>query len=247
VVVGVLLAAAVLYVQASRDPAGYEPLDLPPDQRDEAAREFLDRLLGSEFNDRIQRMEPFTWTVTQEDLDRYLASMDEIAWRAHQPRASVSQVLDAAGLSGLAVRLQDGGVTLMVQSTQYDKVLSADVAVGTGDDGRLKMALSRFRVGRLTVPGSVLLKRLGQVRSRLREELRGEAPPPQRDGPPAAAALSAENFGGLALALLGALEGEAVEPAFNWTLGGRREVRIEELKVQPGLLTLRLRPMPRDP
>ena len=161
----VVLTAAMLYWQACRLPAGYEPLSLTPRQKDDAAQSFV-RDVMLDFHNKLELRQPFTWTVTELQLNAYLASIDEIA--AGMPKVRPGQADAAmlkAGLAEPVVELSPGRLRLMVRMTQYDKVLSADLAVSVAPDGQLRTIVEQAMVGCLRVPSSLVRRQLGRLRS----------------------------------------------------------------------------------
>ena len=134
------LSAVVMYVQASRIPADYLPVQLSARQKHQAVKEFWSKV--QEFGNSTQMNEPFEWSVGQTELNRYLASMDEIA--ASTPSGepgTVYREMEKAGLAEPAIALHDGVLTLMVRSKEHAKILSVDVSFALTDDKKLRVKL----------------------------------------------------------------------------------------------------------
>lgn len=159
----VLLAAAgVLYFTVSAVPPGYAPRRLSQAQKKRAAQDFVEKAapLHNAAAGRLLR-----WLASQDELNSYLASMDEIAaYRLGAKRGEVYRKLEKAKLSGLAVRLADGMVTLMFRSDKYGKVVSADISLEMTDDQKLRARLASVRVGRLRIPDAAFRERLARLK-----------------------------------------------------------------------------------
>lgn len=160
------VAAAWAYVQASRVPDEYAPADLSARDRRAMARDFWSESVVG-FNNAAQKVEPFTWEVQAAELNRYLASIDEIAAENPHRRikpGEINRMMAKAGLSEPAAAFGDGVLTLMVRSTDYSKVLSVDLAVKEG----LQIRTVGTRVGRLDLPGAVGLAALAKLKDVIR-------------------------------------------------------------------------------
>ena len=237
---GVLVTAALIYVETSRIPPEYRPVQLSAEQKDQAAKEFLNRKILHEFGNAAQRNRGFEWTVTQEQLNRYLAAMDEIASSAPSVRpGTVYRRMDEAGLADPAVVLRDGVVRVMVRSVRYQKILSADVSLRFRGDGRLSVNLVQMRAGLIRLPGF-------WVRSRL-EGLRGEILEGQEDhgaktrSSEETFGLSSQGVGQVLRTVLGAIGQEPISTELTWRVNKRR-VRIDEIEITDGLLRLHVVP-----
>jgi len=223
--VGLVIVASVLYVQASRVPDNYEPLTLSIREMENAAGQFARHTVQG-FGNKVKVIKPFEWSITQNQMNGYLASMDEIAFNL--PHGSKRGTVDAAmrrlGLSGPAVALSNGMVTLMIKSTKYNKVLSADVAVKFTDDKKLVFTLAGTRIGRLAVPSGLLKDKLDDLRGRLSEG--------RRDG-----------VSKMLAVLFAAVDGEPISPENTWTIQSIK-VGIEGVTIADGELKLKVRPIP---
>ena len=154
VAVGSLLAVVVLYILASRIPSQYHPVQLAQDQREEASREFLRKL--QDFGNASQRNAGFSWSISQDQLNSYLASMDEIAAiiPADEP-VIVTQQLASVGVGQPVVHLDDGILTVMVSVAGNSKVLSFDLSFEFTAAGLLQVRLAEARVGNLPIPSAL--------------------------------------------------------------------------------------------
>lgn len=160
----VLAAAGLAYIQASRVPENYRPAQLGAVERQEAVDKFWGTSVA-EFNNGAQNVVAFQWQIASIDLNRYLASMDAIAAASPGGRSKpgdVDKMMAQAGLSEPAVSFGDGVMTLMVRSTAYSKVMSVDVVVADG----LRIETVATRLGQLRLPdaiGAAALDKLQEV------------------------------------------------------------------------------------
>lgn len=220
VVLLVVVAGVWVYVQASRLPENYRPARFGnDDERTKAIDRFWDSI--DNFHNNAQKVKSFEWRIEADDLNEYLALMDPIttarpiqtAWS----QGAVNRMLAEAGLSAPAASFGDGVMTLMVRSTDYDKVLSVDLTI----DESLRVRTVGTRVGRLSLPdaaGQAVLDKLKQAvakRSKKGEE------------------------GVLAKVLLGINE-EALPR--EWPVDSK-DIRISDVKITREGITLRVEPV----
>jgi len=238
VLVAVTLAAAlVLYVQAARVPAYYRPAQLSAEQKNSAVKEFWSKV--QDFGNDAQNAEPYEWSVSGEQLNRYLASADEIA--SSTPVGEPGQVyrqLHAAGLAEPAVHLGEGTVTLMVRSREHQKILSAELALDMTDAGRLRVRLVAARIGCLALPSSWVDHRLDEVKRLLPA---GPRPDLRQAG---ISGLSAQDVAAVLGRVLAAVGEEPIPPELTWPIN-RKRVRIADVRIRDGRLTLRVVPIDR--
>ena len=237
----VVLAGVVLYVLASRPPADYHPAQLTQKEKEQSARQFVSHI--SDFNNKAQKNEAFEWQITQEQLNSYLASADEIAAnRLGGRRGEVRQALESAGLADPAVAMTDGVLTLLVRSSKHDKVVAADLAFRFTPDGRLAIRLTQTRIGQLPVPDRFLREQLQTVKEQLRrDQQKPVEPAAQASGP----GDSSEDVGRLIGAVIAAIDEEPITPELVGGLN-HKKVRIEDLRLTPGKLTVRAVPIERN-
>lgn len=247
IVLLVLLAAvAYLYYKASKVPAAYRPAEGSQQERKEWAKDFMDHVLVG-FSNKANRIQPFSFEIEQEELNRYLAAADEIA--ALEPggkRTGVYQVMEQAGLSGYAVALGDGVLTLMVRATEYNKILSADIVFRYTDDGRLGVRLAETRVGELVVLPALVRGQMERIKETMAERVaamkrKRKAP---RDEPRRRVLrrTAVEDLGFLFAVVITAIDEEPVKPEFTVPVG-KKPVRIEAIRIKPGRLTLDVVPV----
>lgn len=152
-----MLVLAILFLMASTVPGNYGPYQLTQQERKKAAQDFVNRH-GAPMLENIRRPEPFEHTITEDQLNWYLASLEEIAFlkpaKRDQDRktSGVYEAMDKAGFADPAVRLDDGVMTFMVRSRSANKVISIDIGFEMTDDKQLRISIKAVRVGKLTVP-----------------------------------------------------------------------------------------------
>lgn len=239
-----VLAAAV-YLLAAAIPPQYQPVQLDPDQRrDVATQKFLPRM--ADFSNGAQDVTPFDWSVTEKDLNLYLASMEEIrTLQFGRNPGQIERAMARAGIAEPAVRLHDGLLTVMARSTQYNKVISADIAFQFSQPGKVHMRLAGVRVGRLPVPEKYIHETLADLRRQLQARLEGK---------PSSSTAPRDNHEDdderdvvtkLLKSMSQALNDEPVESEFRWPLN-KRWVRIDSVKIEDGTLTLHVTPTRRS-
>ena len=233
VVAAAVLAACVLYFQASRVPAAYMPSRLTAQQKESAAGNFNRRL--QDFSNSAQGLEPFTWSITQDEVNASLSSMDEIVNALPGNHRSVIGEMEKIGVVEPAVAFGDGVMTLMIRSSKYDKVFAADVSYASDGEGRLLPSLIAARVGDLPVPDSILRGQLARL----------EAAVPKKTARSKSAARGAtgsvvgeEDLSAMMGAVLAALVRQVPIDAELTVPINKKKVRIERIEITPGLLTL---------
>lgn len=236
--VAILIAAGVVYWMASRVPEAYRPLELTEPEQRAAVKRLGLRL--QEFGNESQRARPFTWTVSEDELNTYLCSLDAIV--AHTPRGRAGQVRRAmrnAGFAEPVIDLRKGGLTFMIRAVEQERIVSADVGLELRAAG-VHVTLRELRVGTLPVPRSLLIDRL-----------EGAAPRPTGTDPanaegdagtPVLGGLSRRDVAALAAELCAALvEDRPADAELTWPVGDRR-MRITEIRTEDDALTLALEP-----
>lgn len=165
VTLSLLVAAGVLYFTISAVPPGYAPQRLSQVQKKQAAQQFVEKavpLHNAPAGDLVR------WLASEDELNKYLASMDEIAsYRLGGKRGQIYRKLAESKLSGLAVRLSKGLITLMFRSDKYGKIVSVDFALEITPDQRLRAGLKQVRIGKLRIPDSTFRERLIRLKMSL--------------------------------------------------------------------------------
>ncbi len=228
-----LVGGAYLYLRASRVPDEYAYQPLSRDQRKQAADDFYNHL--ARFNNHAQDTQPFRWSLSEDRINRYLASMEEIA--AIRPGHQAGSVLDAlheAGVADPAVALEDGRLRLMLRLTEYDKIVSLTLAMEFTSDRRLRVKLIETAIGTLAVPETLVRDRLTALRASLaRGAGDGDAP----DDDPTAQAVS------VLATILQAIDQEPITPVGTWD---QRRIRVHNITITPEKITLHVHRLTED-
>ena len=234
-----LAVAAALYITASWDPAAYRPAELGPEQQDDRLHEFVGHV--ADFNNQVGAGESFAWTLTAEQANAYLGSVDAIASLPLNRRIDAMARLEQAGFYQPAVAMEGGVLTLMVRHRSVDKVISADLAFAFTDEGLLTARIAAVRIGRLPVPRRLVDGKLAEARARLLEQLEAA----ERTRSASFAGIDLDRVARLLREVVAILDGEPVDPFIAW---GAHRARIEGIDIGDGRLTLhvvsgsRLRP-----
>ncbi len=245
VVAALILAGGVLYIQASRIPVEYRPAQLSAEQRQQAVDEFWNQKILDEFGNATQRNEPFDWALSAEQLNRYLAAMDEIAAKTPMVKSgTIYRGLEKAGLAEPAAAMGDGVLTLMVRSKEYDKVLSVDLSFRFTDDGRLRVRLGEARVGRLTLPDFWVRGRLERLKEML--PTKGWADKDSAGGSDSRRLMGipSQDVAMVLTNVLAAINEEPIRTELTWPIKKKR-VRIEAIEIADNSLRMHVVPIRR--
>lgn len=227
-----LAAAGIIYLQASRVPEQYQPPELSQAQREQWVKDFANRL--AKFNEYAQNPEPFSWSINQDRVNNYLASMDEIvAVMPGRKPGEVNQAMARLGLAEPAVVLDDGAITVMIRSTEYNKVLSAKLDLQPVGDGQLKVSLAKTRIGRLPLPPDIAKDKLHGLKTALAGRLQPGQDEEKLEGPAHIAALLAT--------ILQAIDGPPISLKGTWD---GRVIKIRKITIDDGRLTLEIDRVP---
>lgn len=229
VIVCLLGAVGVGYWQAVRPPEGYRPLALSPQQQQDAVSEFTAHVVA-DFNNQAQRPDAFTWSITEEQFNTYLASIDEIASALPNVRPGhIRSAMRSRGIAEPTVALRDGTLTFMVGLEKQGVVVSADLKFHFDPQRKMAVELAAARIGRLRVPTATVEAVLARLRDRL-------APAARNPGP-------ARGVRGLLPQVLAAIE---KEPFFCVVpVVGHEPARVENIEIADGCLRLTVRPIGR--
>jgi len=226
---------AVIFLIASSPPSGYRPYQLTQKERKEAAKHFIDHH-GFVFLNKIMENQPFTHTLTESDLNMYLASLDEIAFLKPAKRGEQSdsgevfRAMDKAGLADPAVKLSDGVVTLMVQTKKARKVISFDLAFEFDDD-RMRVSLKQVRIGRMPVPEFILRGSIDALKKGVKNR-------PQMEE------IRPEDFDAMLAGLIAAMGEDAVPTTLRFSRKRLRKIR--DVDVVDGQLNIYIVPVTRE-
>ncbi len=231
------VVAAGLYMTASRVPLEYNPAQLSQDKKEHVVvKQFVRRVmdLGSE----IQAARPFGWEVTEEQLNEYLASMDEIAAvRPDGRTGQVYQVMDSVGLSDPAVSLGDGIVTIMCLWKRHNKVLSADLTFSFTPDNHVRVHLKEVRLGRLPIPASMVRSRLEFLKESMRSRLKALTQAETQPAGKASHGVSSEDMAVLLATVISAIDEEPLPSEIR-----KWQMRIDEVRLEQERLRVHFTP-----
>lgn len=245
-VVGVpllILLPLVVAVLVVLPPSQYDPAYLAYEERSVAAKQFYRQMM--DFDDLAQSNVPFEFTFTAEQINRYLASVDEIAALLPGGQAGrVQELMQAAGLRGLAVAFERGRLMLMVQAGKHGLVVSVELLPVLDARGKLVVRLGALRLGRLRVPQGLIHESIDSTKNRLlllRAAQRQEADVP--------GGLTQADLGDVAAnyatrMIVGALDGQPIEPEGKYR---RHRIRLTGIDITPGQITVHIVPVPKKP
>ena len=240
----VLLAAIGIglycYYQAQREPEAYQPTPMSPEQAHVVAQEFINRKILEEFGNKTQLNKPFDWTLTQQQANEALASTDEIAFLLGGKRGDIERQLERQGLSQPAVQFLDDRVVLMVRSKKYDKVLSVELSFTLLPDGRLSVQMEAVRVGRLSVPISLVETELMALRGS-----QAASAPAATQSSQGFGMVRAKDIGKILKAVFGAIDGKPIQPVLKWPVN-HKKVSVKSVELVEGMMTLHLEPVAAD-
>jgi len=229
----VLVAGVLILVEAFRSPPGYSPAQLTSERRAQVAQELVNGQLAPLYNE-VQKRQPFSWTVAQEQVNEYLAAMEEIEVNMPGKGGKVRRFMDAAGLESPAVALDEGAATFMVRLRDYGIVLSARLAFDMTPERDLRVRLLEARTGRLTVPTALVSGWLGKLRGAV------GSPAPETAlaaAGPVIGRLSPADLGRTLASVVRAIDGTPVPTEIR-----KYRMRLAGLEIRDGQLTLRFEP-----
>ena len=90
-----LVIAGVLYILSTSQPGRYKPAELDDQQRKRVAQEFVARHVIKDFGESAGQGQPFEWSISEDDLNNVMASMDEIANQL-DPRGAQNRPVERA-------------------------------------------------------------------------------------------------------------------------------------------------------
>jgi hypothetical protein len=216
---------------------------LTAQEKNLAVKEFWAKLQA--FGNAAQASDRFIWSLGQDQLNRYLASMDEIASTTPSGKpGEVYRGMETLGLTDPVVALHDNLLTLMVHSRSHDKVFSVDLSFSFETDEKLRVRLTEARVGRLSLPNAWVQGRLDKVKKLLASDEDGNERTMWRSSKEGFTCLSAEDVASVLGSVLAAIDEEPISPELTWPVNKKR-VRIENVEIGEGFLQLRVLPMGR--
>lgn len=236
----VVVLGGAFWLLLNRPPNCYRPVRLAPEDRAVAMREFRTRLM--DFSNQGQMNEPFTWSFTEESLNCYLDSMDEIAAEGGAKSGAVRRAMEKIHLADPAVALDGGVVTVMARHTEYDKIISARLALEITPEGKLRVRLEGVKVGSIPVPDSMVRGRMEKYKATLAASLKPSA---GEEGP--GVGISSEAVGMAIGRVISAIDGDPVDPELSWRVTTRKRVRIDRIEIVNGHIALHVVPVMRSP
>lgn len=233
VLFSLMLFASVVFLTACSVPPEYNPIQLTQKERKIFARDFVDNH-GLGFINKVHENKAFTHTMSQRELNLYLASLDEIAFLKpgkdgrKKTSGGVYEAMDKASLADPVVTMKDGVVTIMVRTKNSNKVISMDISMKITDDERLAVGLDQVRIGRMPVPLALLDKGLTALKQSMAKKI-------------AANEASARDLDGLLATILASINEEPITTELRFSK--KRIRKITELNIEDGKLTLHVVPV----
>ena len=236
----VVIVAMGLYRLAGKPPADYRPASLTQDEKETAVKRFARRI--QDFGNDAQHNERYVWSLTQDEVNAYLAALDEIV--ASMPRGRAGRVNSAMariGLAGPAVSLHDGIVSLMIRSIRHERIVSADLEFRFAQGGLMRVLLRGARIGGLPIPRSMVRNRLDGLKAAL---LAATTSAPDAQSARGAMGLRPEDLAALAAVILSAMDAQPIAAEITWPVNSKH-VRIERIDITEGRMTLHVQPIHR--
>ncbi len=235
-------AAAFMYLLAGGVPARYQPVQLNQVERSQAARQFLGRI--QDLSNLAQNNVPFAWSISQEEINDALASIDQIAEKFQEGKAAeVQKAMESSGVSGLAVALDNGTMSLMLHSKDLDKIISVDIQFVFDEQRQLRVRWAGTRVGELPIPQSLARDQLTRLQETLGSRL-GQARASSQPAGIGLGIISADDIAGVVAGVIEAIDGKPLPTERTWPVNHKR-LRIEGIDVDKGKLTLHMQPATR--
>ena len=239
VAAAVVVTAGLLYVQSVRIPGNYRPARLSADQKKKTVKEFWSKV--QDFGNAAQKNDPYEWSVKRVQLNRFLAAMDEIAASTPSGESGrVHRAMAAAGLTEPAIDLGDDSITLMVCSTEYNRIISAELVFSINAEGQLIGTLSEMRLGRLTLPRSWVQEQFQEAKGLLFADIVLDDDSENRGMAP----LSTGDLARLLGKILGGIDGDPIKAELTWPIKKKR-VRIDRIEIDEKQLKLQVVPIDR--
>ena len=228
------IAGGALYLLAIRIPCYYKPLRLSAAEQEDGMRHFVNHI--SRFCSRAGAGKAFTWALTADQANEYLASMDAIAALPGRPLHPSARLAEA-GFEDPALAMRDGVLTIAMRSRRHNKILSLDLRFESNDAGELTARIAAARIGSLPVPRGLLDEHIRQARHELHRRLAAaSARPDDRVGP-----IRLDELTAVLRRLMEMTDGKYVRPVVVSPIG-RHRVVIQDIEISDGRLTLRCRP-----
>lgn len=241
-----VLTVALLFGLADRVPTDYieaqqritRLTELNEQAEREGPRRHFMKLYG-DFSKYGGAGKPFTFQITADEINLCLVSMDQIASINSPKPVYATAKLAKAGFRGPLVSINDGVLTLMVKSTQYDKIISVDLKFVFDDEGDMKMELLAIRIGVLPIPMAMLKNQIQKLRGKL-QNLLGKV----NDSGGGSSVTPTKSVARLLRAVVDMLDAKAVRPEVTWPGDDvRHQLLITDVVINDGTLTLHFDPI----
>lgn len=174
----VLLLTGIGFMLASMRPEDYRPYQLTKELRQRQVAKFVNKH-ALPFRNNFIKPDSFNHTITEDEMNLYLASLDEIAQQrpdagseksAVRENESVHDAMDKNGLADPVVKFVDDKIRVMIRSKNHaDKIITLDIKMQLDDESKLKISLDGVKIGRLPVPKSVVEASLNLLRESLKD------------------------------------------------------------------------------
>ncbi len=236
VLFGLMLVTAVVFLVASSVPSAYLPYRLNHKEQKDAAKHFVDKH-GFVFLNKVMENQPFTHSITESDLNMYLAALDEIAFlrlggqKVKQKSGQVFYAMDKAGMVDPVVEIDNGVLTMMVRWKGINKVISLDLSFVFDEDDRMGVVLKQVRVGRMPVPQFIINDSLEALKKATKNRPKTEEVTP-------------EDLDALLAAILGAIGEDPIPATIRFSK--KRLRRIRDVELEDGVMKIHVVPVPRD-
>lgn len=233
VIFGLMLITAVVFLMASTVPPDYanNRYQLTQQQRKLIAREFANR--GIKLLEKFRDIKPFTHTIEQQELNYYLASLDEIAFlrvgssESQEQSNELFRAMDDADLADPVVTMEDGLVRVMVRTKRTNKVVTLELKLKLTPERRLDVNLQQVRVGRMPVPQSMVREGLSAMQKTM--------PKPSEDEN-----VSIDDLDLLLATILSSIGREPLSTRLE--LASKRPFEVHSLDVEDGKITIQFVP-----
>ncbi|MBS3821617.1 MAG: hypothetical protein GVY16_03025 [Planctomycetes bacterium] len=163
-----MFLTAVAFLLASSRPDEWEPYQLRNEDQRGVANRFGTRIMRELVNG-LGDIKPFSFTIHEEEMNEYLASLDEIAFLAYskdevaRKSSELVAAMDKVGIADPVVDMQPDTLTLMVRTKKGNKIVSLDLVFEFTDDAWLYVKLDGVRVGLLPLPRGFVSGSLEEV------------------------------------------------------------------------------------
>ena len=165
--------------------------------------------------------------------------MDQIASLRSPKPVYATAKLAKAGFRGPLVSINDGVLTLMVKSTQYDKIISVDLKFVFDDEGDMKMEILAIRIGVLPIPVAMLENQIQTLRGKL-QNLLGRT----NNNKGGSSVAPTKDAARLLRAVVDMLDAQAIRPEVTWPGDDvRHPLLITDVVINDGALTLHFDPI----